>query len=265
MERLKAMLDASSTSSPFFPPTILYNESWLLRIVLDWFYTHKIPNHPLTFLEGARWFSEAALPSPFLNNPEGARLAEGWSHAHGVIGHFEVGKEHKIDLSFQPGGKQLVVIEAKMFSQLAAKISHVNYYDQAARTVACIVATLAIAKCSPSDLSRIGFYVLAPDSQIKRAVFERLMSRDSILKKVEQRVDGYVNAGDREKKDWYHNSFRPMFDQIDLKTLSWEDVIRGIQRYDLSSGTSIKTFYDRCVKFGRQHPLDPLTPSLKPR
>ena len=108
------MLEACETSNRTFQPTILYNESWLLRLTLDWFSAHKTKDYPLTFLDQARWFSEAALPSQFLKNPEGTyKLAEGWSHADGVIGHFAVGKGHKIDLSFQPEGTQLVILEAK--------------------------------------------------------------------------------------------------------------------------------------------------------
>jgi hypothetical protein len=85
-ERIQAMLESCTN----FPPTIFYNESWLLRLVLDWFSSHKVPNHPLTFLENARWFSEALLPTVFLQSPPGTKLAEHRSQADGVIGHFEV-------------------------------------------------------------------------------------------------------------------------------------------------------------------------------
>lgn len=45
LERIQAMLISCTTESPLFPPTDLYNETWLLRLVLDWFSRHEVPNH----------------------------------------------------------------------------------------------------------------------------------------------------------------------------------------------------------------------------
>src|SRR4051812_20379530 len=36
-ERIKALLEACEAGQPTFPPTVLFNENWLLRIVIDWF------------------------------------------------------------------------------------------------------------------------------------------------------------------------------------------------------------------------------------
>ncbi len=252
MDRIQAMMEACITRSRTFPPTILYNESWLLRLILDWFSAHKVANHPLDFLNEAHWFSEAALPSHFLKSPKGTKLAEGWSHADGVIGHFEVGKGHKIDLSFSPRGRQLLVLEAKMFSSLAARTSNVPYYDQAARNIACIAETLYRANRSPSELSRLGFYVLAPATQIDQAVFVREMSRDSIENTVERRVKEYTEIDARVKNDWYVNWFLPTLQQIVLVTLKWEEVIQDIEKYDSIYANSINTFYRQCVEFGKR-------------
>ena len=76
-----------------------YNEGWLLRVVLDWFSRHKIPNHLLNFQVNARWFSEALLPLVFLARHRGDPLAENWTHADGVVGHFTIGDQGKADLS----------------------------------------------------------------------------------------------------------------------------------------------------------------------
>jgi len=253
-DRIQVMLEACSTSSRTFPPTILYNESWLLRIILDWFSTHQVPNHPLTFLQDAHWFAEAALPSQFLNNPNGTRLAEGWSHADGVIGHFDVGKDrkHRIDLTLRPDGTQFAVLEAKMFSPLASRTSNVNYYDQAARTVGCIAETLARANRLPTELTNLGFYVLAPESIIDQGSFLGVITCDSINNKVERRVKEYVDSGHIAKNEWYSKWFLPTLRQIKIGTLKWENVIADIRKYDAVSSGTINEFYDKCLKFGSQ-------------
>lgn len=71
------------------PPTHLYNEGWMLRLVLDWLDRHRDLEHPLALHEGARWYSEALLPSRFLRDEHGDPLAESHTHADGLIGHFE--------------------------------------------------------------------------------------------------------------------------------------------------------------------------------
>jgi len=251
MKRIQAMLQSCATDSPPFPPTILYNESWLLRLVLDWFATHYVPKHPLAFPEKAQWFSEALLPSTFLaQHTRHTRdpLAESRTHADGTIGHFIIGHVGKADLWLQSRAKHLVVLEAKFFSRLSAGITNARYFDQAARTVACIAEILRRADRHPSNLSHLGFYVLAPWSQIVEGVFAKSMNHDSMRRKVEQRVKEYGGV----KDEWYTDWFEPTLRHIEVGTMSWEDLIETISEHDLSSAVSIEEFYQQCVKFGSQ-------------
>ncbi len=247
LKRIQIMLQSCATDSPLFPPTILYNEGWLLRLVLDWFSTHNIPDYPITFPEDARWFSEAQLPSAFLAKDLGDPLAESWAHADGVIGHFKIGNKGKTDLSLLSYATHFVVCEAKLFSRLASGVKNAKYFDQAARNVACIAEVLKRAKRCPSDLSHLGFSVLAPCSQITQGVFINEMGRDSICSKVEQRVREYKGTQDL----WYSEWFQPTLQKIDVRLVSWEEIIAKIEEHDSASAHSIRMFYERCIKFNR--------------
>ena len=44
-----------------FPPTEIFNEGWMLRLVLDAFKRLEVKDGPFRFLEGADWSSEARL------------------------------------------------------------------------------------------------------------------------------------------------------------------------------------------------------------
>jgi hypothetical protein len=189
LRSIHVMLRAASGERPPFPPTLLYNEGWLLRLVLDWFSRHEVEGHPLSFAAGARWFSEALLPSAFLARHRGDRLAESWTHADGVVGHFLIGEGGKADLTPLPGATQLLVVEAKLFSGLSPGVAHAGYYDQAARTVACMAEVLRRAARHPSTMTGLGFYVLAPASQIESGVFARAMAKGLLLEKVRERVE----------------------------------------------------------------------------
>jgi hypothetical protein len=106
-ERIRAMLDACDGGQPQFPPSVLFNEGWLLRIVLDWFARHGGDRYPLSPRPGARWFSEPWLPSAFLPRYRGDRLAEARSHADGVLGHFAIGDPGTAGLTLLPDATQL--------------------------------------------------------------------------------------------------------------------------------------------------------------
>mgnify|MGYP006294179347 CR=1 FL=1 len=182
------LLSRCDTGKCVFPPTELYNEGWLLRIVLDWFSSHNIIEHELNFTPGCTWYSEALLPSPFLPRFRGDPLSESHTHADGLIGHIVMGSGGKAGTSLKPDARHLVVVEAKMFSRLSAGVKNAPYYDQAARYVACVAELLRRANRKLSDIERLGLYIVAPDETIDAGWIEACMNRENIRAVVEKRV-----------------------------------------------------------------------------
>jgi len=247
LKLMQMMLRSASSIQPHFPPTLLYNEGWLLRLVLDWFARHSVQDHALSFAADARWFSEALLPSAFLARYRGDKLAESWTHADGVAGHFMIGEKGKADLKLLPEATQFLVLEAKIFSSLSSGVTNAGYFDQAARNVACMAEVLCRAERRPSKIKSLGFYVLAPSSQIERGVFSKMVHKESILKKVILRVQAYKG----ERDCWYEEWFRPTWERINIQCLSWEEIIAFILERDSSAGASIDLFFEFCCRFGR--------------
>ena len=190
---------------PNFPPTILYNEGWLLRMVVDWYSKSGITDHPLSFPKDGYWFSEARLPSAFLARFKGDPLAESHTNADGVIGHFTIGSKGKTDLELIPDATHFVVHEAKLYSGLSKWVTNAKYYDQAARNVACMAEVLKRGDCRPKTFSHLGFYVLAPQEQINSRTFCRLLNKQSIIDKVSRRVSSYKGEQDEWFKEWFNN------------------------------------------------------------
>ena len=246
-ELLLEMLRSAASDQPLFPPTLIYNEGWFLRLILDLFTMDSVQDYPLTLADGARWFSEALMPSAFLARYRGDNLAENWTHADGVVGHFRIGEEGKTDLILLPKATQFLVLEAKMFSHLSAGVTKARYYDQAARTVACMAEVLRRAERHPSKIPNLGFYVLAPSSQIENGVFSNAVRKESIYEKVKRRVQAY----DGEKNRWFEEWFRPTWENIKIDCLSWERAASAIQEQDHTAGKSIKQFYLNCLQFNQ--------------
>jgi hypothetical protein len=292
LERIRQMLALCSAEKPLFPPTDLYNEGWMLRLVLDWFSSQTKREHPpLSPLDGGiavdvpldggirngdclleggivksvsrlkgemeegiipqneKWYSEALLPSAFLPRYRGDQYAESWTHADGVIGDFKIGENGTGDLSLLPDARHLIVLEAKMFSKLSPGVTHAKYYNQAARTVACIAEVLRRANQNPSVFQRLSFFVIAPEWQIDDGVFEPHMTHESILKIVQRRVNEY----DESREVWFQEWFLPTMDRITIDVLSWEELLDYISRRDSTSGEQLNVFYAFCLKFNRRN------------
>jgi len=252
--RIISLLKRSTAGNPPFPPTILYNEGWLLRLVLDWYSNEKDLNitSPLRFATEATWFSEALLPSAFLAENRADKHAESWTHADGVIGHFKT-DTGKAGLTLNPDATQLIVTEAKIYSKLSPGVKNAPDFDQAARNVACIAKILHASGRDPAQMELLGFYVLAPCKQIEeKGLFDNQLQKESIKLKVELRIAEYAG---REKYDeltsWFERWFLPLLNNIKIKAISWEALLEPIAQMDEESYREISSFYEKCKEYNQ--------------
>jgi hypothetical protein len=247
VERIRSMLEACEAGTAAFPPAELYNEDWLLRIVLDWFARHGGDRYPLSPRAEARWFSQAWLPSAFMSRYRGDRLAEARTHADGVLGQFTIGDPGTAALSLLPEASQLVVVEAKLFARLSAGVRNAPFYDQAARSVACMAEALRRADRDPAEMDDLTFIVLAPQARLDDGIFEWDLGPEAIRRKVRRRVEDY--AGERDH--WFRHWFEPTWKRVEIRSMSWEDIIDVIAFHSLEDGHVIDSFYGQCLRYNR--------------
>jgi hypothetical protein len=264
LSRVCDLLAACGTVDGVMPPTVLYNEGWMLRLVLDWFARRpresdeSVGTHPLTFEPGARWYSEVLLGSRFKPRHRGDSLGESWTHADGAVGHFAVGGTGRGDLALAPDARQLVIIEAKMFSGLSAGTKNAPTFDQAARSVACVAEALARIRRAPEAMTRLGFCVIAPREQLTAGVFGSVTTA-AVVEAVRARVAAYdaepsdsSGATDAaEKRSWLEDTFRRTCERISITVLAWEDVVAHVAERDEAAGTDLGAFLHRCLQHNR--------------
>jgi len=226
------------------PPTALYNEGWMLRLVLDWAADHPQAIKGLNFEEGSRWYSEALLESRFKPRRKGDSFAEGRTHADGVIGHFKHPDDTHGVIELTPDARQFIVIEAKMASGLSAGTKGAPNYNQAARIIACLAHLLIKSGHDPASLTNCGFVLLAPESRIKEGVFEEA-NKASIKQAVKNRAESY--GGDAV--EWYEQKFKPFLETCGVINRSWEEVLSDIRLFDPVVYTELTAFYERCREF----------------
>ena len=243
LKRVAGLLARCGSQASVLPPTELYNEGWMLRLVLDRFDRDRALSHELSFLPEARWYSEALLPSRFLPQRRGDDRAESFTHADGVIGHFSIKPGERGEAVLLPHARQFLVTEAKLGSTLSAGTKNASDYDQAARNVACMAHMLEIARVNVTTVDCLGFYVIAPEPQIKARVFGNLVTKESIYRKVAARVAQYQGAWDT----WLTGTFEPVLHRIHLSVLSWESILNVLPNDEEASG--IREFYSLCLQF----------------
>jgi hypothetical protein len=224
-------------------PTLLYNEGWLVKLVLRAAAT-GINCLPFQFEAKSKWFSEVLLRSAFPWKTESA------THADAGIGHWSFDPNTKAGLLLDATCSQFVLCEAKMFSPLSKGTKYFPEWGQAARTVACMATALMEAKRLPQSYKSLALYVFAPASQIEKGVFSIQMAKDDIRQRIETRMAAHAgrpeHAGlERLRKEWA----LPLLDRMELDCYSWETAIGKIKAADASYGESLREFYQRCCLY----------------
>ena len=253
IDQISKMLKLCDSENRVIPPTIVYNEGWMLRLILDWFSQAESANHPLSFAKGSRWYSEILLPTPFQPRFRSDPLSENYTHADGAIGHFTVGKHGKGDLNLSQNAKQLVIVEAKMFGKLSKGVQNFNNYDQVARNVACIAQAIEQVDVDLSKMDSIGFYAIAPSTRLENEpTFKSFLSKTSIKNKVRNRVNSYRGElAEQQKIEWHENCFLPLIEKIGIDALSWEQIVEQIKSIDDDYGLRLEYFYKKCLEFNQ--------------
>ncbi len=245
--RVAELLGSTDQSNRHFPPTTLYNETWMLRLVIDWFDRRRPAGGLLTPAAEARWYSEALLPSRFLRGA----VNEGYTNADAVIGHFDLIGERG-DIKVRENAAQFVVVEAKMKSPLSAGTKHAPEFNQAARNVACMINTIDPHGDTPATPADTRFIVLAPDAQIEKGIND-MLSAEALHSAIEQRARLRSESERDGDLDWVTNAVVPRLRSRDnlATSCSWEELIKEIGDHEREFAQGLEEFYRRCRQYNR--------------
>jgi len=144
-----------------------------------------------------------------------------------------------------------------MFSKLSKGVNGARDYDQAARTIACMINTLAVKGMKPNEVPKdfkIGFSVVAPKSPIDAGHFRQKMNPESIKTKVLSRIEQFDGKSHELLENWRENYFDPWMQYLSdknlIKVLTWEEIIESVDCTQEKS--MLKWFYEKCLEFGNK-------------
>ena len=249
-DRIAQLLVRCGHPDAVLPPTALYNEGWMLRLVLDWASQHPSALPDLPFDQGSEWYSEALLGSRFRPRRRGDTAGEGFTHADGVIGHFRLRPGGRGDIELLADARQLLVVEAKMASGLSAGTTRAPEFNQAARNVACIAHLVSSAGIDPSTFRSLGFVLLAPAARIAEGAFAAAIDKAAICAAVKLRAEGF----DAAAAEWSKTCFDPVVLRVSVTAVSWESVLAQIASVDSAASARLQEFYAKCLLY---NPLRP--------
>jgi hypothetical protein len=249
-EQVARLLARCGQPDSVLPPTTLFNEGWMLRLVLDWAAQHRSSIKALGFAEGSIWYSEALLASRFRPRKRGDTAAEGFTHADGVIGHFRLRPGGRGDIELLSTAQQLIVVEAKMASGLSSGTKYAPEFNQAARSVACIAHLLADSGIAPSHLTSLGFVVVAPATRIAEGVFTLALDKVAMCEVVTRRAEAF----DAAALEWCNQHLKPVVERCSIAAVSWETILSEITVADSEAGERLAEFYKSCLLY---NPLRP--------
>jgi len=209
-------------------PTIIYNEGWMVHLLVYYSIKYGIAINDLKFDEINNWTSESLISSPFIkvkDNPEG------YTHVDIAFGDFTVDFESRGEIKINEVPKTFGIIEAKMGTKNATE------YNQAIRNIACMLHNIKDDDCE------IYFWVVAPQKTIDKYGFKYQIARDKVVKQLEERfkLSKVDDSNFNKMKNRIEN-------KINIKLVTYEE---WIEEFDGEIKGKLSKFYENCKKFNR--------------
>ncbi len=249
------MLRGSNHPNRLFPATELYGEKWMLRILSSIYITQSqnhgklgsnIPDILLPLDNEVRFFSEGQMETKFTKGNLGPGPNEQRTNADGIFGHISIADKTVAGIKLKEDATQFVVVEAKMGSKLSKGTTKAKYWDQASRIIACIARHMEITDRTPESFRKLGFVILAPESNINKGYFDTALNRDRLRDTIKRRCVEYNNA---ISLDWFDNWVEPLMDVIRLELISWESAILIVSILDPNKYPILQQFYNLCKRY----------------
>ena len=233
------------------PQSEIYNETWMLRLVLS--LMSKVDTKSNTFTDSQSdshlrdvcmavkcgWISEGGLKPIFKQE------STTWTDA--IVGAVQKSSSNRnIEKNEAAIYKGVIVIEAKMGSDLSAGGSRLKGYNQVARNIACL-ARFMVEGCENVDIKTIKkckFLVFAPKAKIghwrnldekqQKKKRDRFYSPDNMIESTSRVLDEikkkYVVRQELKEK-W--QKVKTAVEEICKHSIviSWDDVIKFLQNH----------------------------------
>jgi len=250
------LLDRLLINSGNFPPTLIFNEGWLLRLVLDWVCKNEKGLSIIEFSENSSWFSEGLLSTPFHHRTRHDKLAEGKTHADGILGHFILNNGSKADIKPIENGELFSVFEAKIFSSFSPGTKYFPEFNQVSRYISCMAYLHSEYPQEKNDYQQFFFSAVFPSERSSEHEFLINLEKEKIFNDVSKRIEAYQTEDRYQDFDklsiWFKSQFAPFLEKVVIRQITWESIIEEISSFDISFAEQLDSYYQKCLNHNRQ-------------
>lgn len=247
IETLKSLIEANEKDNngnrgKHFPLTDIYNEGWLLRLALS---KGLIQQDVLHYKQNERWFSEAELPSPFLQG----ELNEKRTHADAVIGSYKFEENTATGVEIDKDNfSSFYAIEAKIFAPLSKGIKKwEKKYNQATRYIGCLA--YMVYRSGITEFDKLGLIILCPENS-KSIKCDDVQLRQLIRTELPKRIEAYMTENQINNDEffcWWKENQESFLSSVKIEIHRWEEIINNDKNKELFD------FYVKCLFYnGKQ-------------
>ena len=222
-----------------FRETLIFNEGWLLRLVLrEWLAGSGGSQLGfLPFPDGVTAYSEGQLYTPF----RGGSHPERNTHVDGIVGDFSI-TDTKSGIVLKSDFRYVAAFEAKLFSPIAPGVKNAPDFDQVSRTAACLINSILIAGPRGGYAAHLVVLYTKSNPYIRPGEY----SEDCIEEQIAKRLEPFAATAERtDGIARFFAGWRDVLQRLQVNFLTWEEVLADIGDKELSR------FYDLCKEFAR--------------
>jgi hypothetical protein len=238
LNELLALYDAGLVNrdepKSMFPGTEIFNERWLLRLVLKkWLDGSGGSKFGfLPFPEDARAYSEGQLYTPF----RGGAHRERNTHVDGIVGDFSI-PDTKSGIRLNSGMSYIAAFESKLYSALSPGVRYAPAYDQLSRTAACLINSILRADPKPGYVAHVVVVRAKDNRHIKPDKYRR----DRIGRTIADRLAAFTPSAERSGTiERFTAGWKEVLENVEFHFLTWEEVVAYL------SDDGLTRFYDQC-------------------
>jgi len=228
IEKIEALIDLAEKINP----TVIYNEGWMIRLLVMESRIEKLNIKGIDFekLATKNWSSEALITSPFVKTK---KKREGYTHTDIILGDFSVNYEKRGEVNVDSSPKILGIIEAKMGSNLSQRTSNAENYNQASRNICCLsFVTKEYPDCE------IFFMLTAPEITPR---IETDINQTTILGQIKERFE--------LSEEEYLQNIQKQVEKCKIISISYKEWIDEI--HDNKVKKKLDDFYEKCKTYNR--------------
>ncbi len=241
-----------------FPETMIFNEGWLLRVILNRLMEVKDVKDTnlsdfLPFPKDSKIYSEGRLTTPFKPiTQQDTTSTEKQTHIDGIVGDFELYETTKSGIKISDDFKYLSIFESKICSPLSSGTENEPNFDQVTRTISCMI--FHIMKFENLKERKIFLVIIYPKENKKIDALKYTENDNEFIKEeIKQKLSRYKKGHEASSQELieFESKYKEIIQNINIKFVNWEDILNEIKE-----DTLINEFYDLCKKFNKKIKLN---------